>query len=175
MPPLFLSEWGWCVSIYHSPLSGWHRHGHPASVAADVQPRAGPGRQAGVHSNRETAEEGACRGRYIIMPCQPCFAFDLLKILSNTVFPTYLCLPQCLLLRPRPSRSMPCRTASCLMPRTQSRCRPLEGAVPPARTGLGAAGTLRWTQNLSATDSGSAMAQHRGTEPEEQRLLSCMG
>lgn len=88
---------------------------------------------------------------------------------------TYLCLTQCLLLRPQPSLSMPCRTASCLMLRTQSRCCPLEGAVSPAKTGPGTAGTQKWTQHLEAPNGGRAMAQHGATEPEEQRLLSCMG
>lgn len=56
---------------------------------------------------------------------------------------TYLCLTQCPPLQPQPSLSMPCRTASCLMLRTLSRCRPLEGAVPPAKTGSGPRGTQR--------------------------------
>lgn len=89
--------------------------------------------------------------------------------------PTYLCLTQFLLLRPQPSLSMPCRTASCLMLKTQSRFRPLEGAVPPAKAGLGPTGTQRWRQYLPAPNGGRATAQHSDTEPEEHRLLFSMG
>lgn len=47
-----------------SPSSGRHSHRYPASVAEDIQQRAGPGHQAGVCRYRETAEEGVSRGRW---------------------------------------------------------------------------------------------------------------
>lgn len=88
---------------------------------------------------------------------------------------TYLCWTQCVLLQPQPSLLMPCRTASCLMLRTQSRCRPLEGAVPLAKTGPGTTGIQRWREHMAAPNGGRAMVQHSAREPEEQRRLSCMG
>jgi len=108
---------------------------------------------------------------------QPRFAFKK-NILSDTVPPpphTYLCLTQCPLLRPRPRRSMRCRTASCLMLRCPSRCCPLTGAAPPAKTGPGPTGAQRWRQDPPAPNGGRAAAQRSGTKPEEQRLLSCTG
>lgn len=93
---------------------------------------------------------------------------------QTLVFLTYLCRPQCLQLRPRPSLLMPCRTASCLMRRVLSHSRPLEGALPPAKTGR-EAGARRWKRQAPAANSGRPMAQHSGTEPGEQKLLYCMG
>lgn len=45
-------------------ISGRHCFGYFASVAADVQQRAGPGDQAEMRHYRETAEEGSGRGRW---------------------------------------------------------------------------------------------------------------
>lgn len=88
---------------------------------------------------------------------------------------TYLCATQWLPLQPQPSHSMPCRTASCLMLRTRSRCCPLKGAAPPARTGTGTTGFQRWGRRRAAQSDGREMAPHSDTEREEQRLQSSMG
>lgn len=100
----------------------------------------------------------------------------LLNVILNAIFPlTYICLPQGLLLQLQPSLSMACRTASCLMLRTRSRCCPTVGTVPLAKTGPRTAGTLGQRQHLPAPNDGRAMAQRSTTEAEEQSLLSSMG
>lgn len=65
-------------------------------------------------------------------------------------------------LRPKPSLSTPCRTASCSMRRTLSLSPPLEGAVLPAKT-------------VRYPNGGGVSAYLGGTEPEEQRRLFCTG
>lgn len=88
---------------------------------------------------------------------------------------TYLYATQWLPLLPQPSHSMPCRTASCLMLRTRSRCCPLKGAAPLARTGPGTTGFQRWGRRRAALSDGRETAPHSDTEREEQRLQSSMG
>lgn len=165
------------ILCLHSPPSGWDGLGHTASVAEDVQQRAGPGHQAGVHHYREAAEEGDVGGRLALHVLLTTFVSVCFvkRCACFFFFNPLICPPQCPLLRPLPSLSMPCRTASCLMLRTRSRCRRLEAAAPSAKTGPETTGTLSWRQHLPAPNAGRAMARHKGTVPEEQRLLSCTG
>lgn len=83
------------------PLSGWHSHGHPASVAEDVSQRAGRGNQTGVCPHRETAEEGFNRRRWgflVIMSRSPCFwlcLFVFVVLLETLFFFSLACGSSC--------------------------------------------------------------------------------